>query len=178
MTYYGAKEIVAAFRLVRGNTITIAEEIPEDKYDFKPSPDVRTVGRTLVHIAAMPSLQLNLQKNRVTDLKTVNFRELIGAILAEEEKPRSKADILTYLKTEADRFAGFVDGLSEQTLAEIVTMVPGATPGTKSRLEMLLTVKEHEMHHRGQLMVVQRMLGLVPHLTRQMLARMAQPAAT
>jgi uncharacterized damage-inducible protein DinB len=32
---------------------------------------------------------------------------------------------------------------------------------------MLLAVKEHEMHHRGQLMLIERMLGIVPHLTRQ-----------
>ena len=30
------------------------------------------------------------------------------------------------------------------------------------------------MHHRGQLMQVERMLGLVPHLTRQFQERMAQ----
>ena len=34
MTYYGGKELAAAFRTVRDNTIKIAEEIPEDKYDF------------------------------------------------------------------------------------------------------------------------------------------------
>ena len=32
---------------------------------------------------------------------------------------------------------------------------------------MLLGVKEHEMHHRGQLMLIERMLGIVPHLTRK-----------
>jgi uncharacterized damage-inducible protein DinB len=42
---------------------------------------------------------------------------------------------------------------------------------------MLLSAKEHEMHHRGQLMMMQRMIGLVPHLTRQMQERMAQAQA-
>jgi len=36
----------------------------------------------------------------------------------------------------------------------------------KSRFEMLLGTKEHEMHHRGQLMMIERLLGIVPHLTR------------
>src|SRR6516164_442063 len=39
-----------------------------------------------------------------------------------------------------------------------------ATPGSRS--EMLLGTKEHEMHHRAQLMVIERLLGIVPHLTR------------
>jgi uncharacterized damage-inducible protein DinB len=35
------------------------------------------------------------------------------------------------------------------------------------------------MHHRGQLMLVQRMIGVVPHLTRQREERMrARPVAT
>jgi uncharacterized damage-inducible protein DinB len=38
---------------------------------------------------------------------------------------------------------------------------------------MLLSVKEHEMHHRGQLMLIERMIGIVPHLTREMQARFA-----
>jgi uncharacterized damage-inducible protein DinB len=42
---------------------------------------------------------------------------------------------------------------------------------------MLLSVKEHEMHHRGQLMLIERMLGIVPHLTRQMQQRMSQRQA-
>ena len=47
------------------------------------------------------------------------------------------------------------------------------TPPSKTRFEMLLGAKEHEMHHRGQLMLIERMLGIVPHLTRQMQERMA-----
>jgi len=56
-------------------------------------------------------------------------------------------------------------------------MPPGAEPATKSRFEMLLGAKEHEMHHRAQLMTAQRMIGQVPHLTRQMQERMAAMAA-
>jgi uncharacterized damage-inducible protein DinB len=32
---------------------------------------------------------------------------------------------------------------------------------------MLLGTKEHEMHHRAQLTVIERLLGIVPHLTRK-----------
>jgi len=43
MTYYSAKELAAAFRTVRNNTIKIAEEIPEDKYSFQAASDSRTI---------------------------------------------------------------------------------------------------------------------------------------
>ncbi len=49
--------------------------------------------------------------------------------------------------------------------------------GDKTRFEMLLGVKEHEMHHRAQLFLIERMIGIVPHLTRARQERMAQQAA-
>ena len=78
------------------------------------------------------------------------------------------------LRSEGEKFASYLEGLSEAFLAEAVSMPPGAERPTKSRLEMLLSPKEHEMHHRGQLMMLQRMVGVVPHLTRQRQERMAQ----
>ena len=177
MTYYGTKDIAASFRQVRENTIKIAEEIPEDKYGFKASPEGRTIGQTLIHIAVGPTFQSYIQGNKITDLKAVNFGELMGMVQAAEAKPRNKAETIAFLKSEGEKFAAFVEGLPESFLAEQVTMPPGATPAAKSRFEMLLSPKEHEMHHRGQLMTLQRMVGQVPHLTRQMQERMAAMAA-
>jgi uncharacterized damage-inducible protein DinB len=177
MTYYGGKQLAAAFRTVRGNTIKIAEEIPEGKYEFRPSPDTRSVQQMLAHIAVSTGFQHQIQSNKITDLKTVNFPDMIQKFSAEESKPRTKAETIAFLKAEGDKFAVFLEGLSESFLAEQVAMPPGADPAMKSRFEMLLSPKEHEMHHRGQLMTIQRMIGTVPHLTRQMQERMAQAMA-
>jgi uncharacterized damage-inducible protein DinB len=174
MTYYGGKEMAASFRTVRENTLKIAEEIPENKYDFAPAPDCRSIGKTLVHIALGPGFQFHIQSNKISDMKAVNFPELMKNVVAEETKPRTKAEIIAFLKSEGDRFASFLEGLPESFLAETVTMPPGMPPPTKTRFEMLLGAKEHEMHHRAQLMTLQRMIGQVPHLTRQMQERFAQ----
>jgi uncharacterized damage-inducible protein DinB len=174
---YGAKDIAAAFRQVRGNTIQIANDIPEDQYGFKPSKESRSIGQTLVHIALGPGFQYHIQSNKINDLKLVNFPQLMQGVMAEEAKPRNKAETIAFLKSEGDKFTSFVESLTDSFLAEQVAMPPGATPATKSRFEMLLSPKEHEMHHRGQLMTMQRMIGQVPHLTRQMQERMAAMAA-
>src|SRR5437660_1127305 len=65
-------------------------------------------------------------------------------------------------------------------LGEQVEYPERMEPRVKSRFEMLIAPKEHEMHHRGQLMVVERMLGITPHLRRQMEERIAsmRPAQT
>ena len=177
MTYYGARDLAASFRQVRGNTIQIAEEIPENRYDFRAAPDVRGVGQLLAHIAVAPRVQLYLQRKSLTDLQQVNFMEIIGELAAEEAKARTKNEVLSLLRSSGDEFAAFLDGLTDTFLSETVTMPPGAQPPTKTRFEMLMSVKEHEMHHRGQLMLVERMIGITPHLTRQMQERFAQHAA-
>jgi uncharacterized damage-inducible protein DinB len=178
MTYYGGKELAASFRTVRANTIKIAEEIPENKYDFRPAPDSRTIGQTLAHIALGTGFQHHVHSNKIADMSTLNFPEIFQKFSAEEAKPRTKAETIAFLKTEGDTFAAFLESLPESLLAEQVKMSPGMTPSSKSRFEMLLGAKEHEMHHRAQLMTMQRMTGQVPHLTRQMQERMSQLTAS
>jgi len=173
MTYYGGKELAASFRTVRGNTIQIAQDIPEDKYSFKPAPDCKTIAQTLAHIGVGTGFQHHIQSNKIADLTTVNFMELIQKLGAEENKPRTKAELIAFLKSEGDAFAAFLEKLPEPFLAEQVAMAPGAIPATRSRFEMLLSPKEHEMHHRGQLMTMERAVGVTPHLTRQQQERMA-----
>jgi uncharacterized damage-inducible protein DinB len=173
MLPYGAKELAAAFRTVRTNTLQIANEIPDTKYDFKAAPDVRTVAQLLTHIAFGSEFALAVHPQRLTTLAGFNFPQFIGPIMAEEQKPRSKAELLELLKTRGEAFASWLDSLDEATLGERVSFPDGTS---KTRLEMIMGVKEHEMHHRGQLMLIERMVGVVPHLTRAMQERMAAAA--
>ena len=173
MINYTGKDLARSFRDVRGNTIIIAEEIPAEKYTFQATPGVRSVGSLLTHIALTPRFQLTTHSNRVVDLATINFADLIASAAAEEARTRTKAEIVELLRTEGAVYASFLDGVTEAFLSERVAMPPGAQPAAKSRFEMLMSPKEHEMHHRGQLMLVQRMIGLVPHLTRRQQERMA-----
>jgi uncharacterized damage-inducible protein DinB len=83
----------------------------------------------------------------------------------EEKRKRSKTELVDLLKSEGERFAAFLNQLSDEKLAEQITEHPSQP--TKSRLEALMSAKEHEMHCRAQLMLIERMLGIVPHLTRK-----------
>ena len=174
MIYYGAKELAEGFRTVRKNTIQIAEEIPEDQYGFRPAPDTRTVAQLLTHIAVGYKFHHEVHaKERRTTLEGFDFPPLMQRLGAEEQQPRTKPQILQLLRSNGEEWAGWLTGLSDDFLRERVAMPAGMTPPAKSRLEMILSVKEHEMHHRGQLMLIERLLGIVPHLTREMQERMA-----
>lgn len=175
MNYYGAKDLAASFRTVRKNTLAIAEDIPEDQYNFQPTPDTKTAAQLLTHIAVSFNFQYQIHAEEArTTLEGFDFPSLMQRLQAEVEKPRSKDEIIELLKSGGEKWAQWVEGLSEDFLAERVTMPSGAEPADKSRFEMILSVKEHEMHHRGQMMLIERLIGVVPHLTRQMQERMAQ----
>jgi len=174
MTYYGAQELARSFRTVRKNTIKIAEEIPEEKYGFRPAEGSRSIGETLAHIAVMPRVpeQIHMVEHR-SSLVGFDFFGLMGKLQAEVKVPRTKAQVLELLRSEGEKYAKVLDGASEAFLAEQVEYPEGMEPRVKSRFEMLIAPKEHEMHHRGQLMVMERMLGITPHLTRHMEERIA-----
>jgi len=132
------------------------------------------VAETLVHIAVVPRLQHQVHAvERRSTLEGFDFPAFFERLRAEERQPRSKAKILDLLREEGDLWTNWVQGLSHDFLAEQVD-TPMAQPTHRNRFEMILSIKEHEMHHRGQLMLMERMLGIVPHLTRQFQERMAQ----
>jgi len=94
-----------------------------------------------------------------------DFREFFAGVPTNEKSAPPKADIVAALQDGGDRWCDWVERLPEAQAVEFVTR-GGAGPGDKSRFEMLIGSKEHEIHHRAQLMVIERLLGIVPHLTR------------
>jgi uncharacterized damage-inducible protein DinB len=176
MTVYSGKELANAFRTVRKNTVQVAEDIPESQYGHVAAPECRSVGRMLTHIAVAQGFWDEIhRKQRRTTMQGIDFVAMGERAEANESKPRSKTEIVELLRTEGEQFAAWLETLTPEFLAEMVTEGDGKT--ARSRFESLLGVKEHEMHHRAQLMLIERQLGIVPHLTRQRNERIAQMRA-
>jgi uncharacterized damage-inducible protein DinB len=177
MTYYGASELARSFRTVRKNTLAIAEDIPEDKYDYRPTPECRSVREILAHIAV--ASRGNYQGHAVKKVRSFAGIDWPTYIRERQEQEQqlvrlTKTQLVEELRADGDAWGAYLDAVPEEELAVAIPFSPPAEPPTKSRFEMLLGVKEHEMHHRAQLMVFERLLGLVPHLTRERQARMAR----
>ena len=178
MSYYGAKELAESFRTVRRNTIQIAQDIPEDKYEFRATPETQSVAEELAHVACATLWHVEAHGvDKKTFITFEDFGVYMGRIGEAEKTLTTKASIINALTKNGEEFARFLDGLNDGQLAEVVSFPPPIQPSSKSRLEMLLSAKEHEMHHRGKLMLVERLLGIVPHLTRARQQRM-EAAAT
>jgi uncharacterized damage-inducible protein DinB len=183
MMPYSGTDLARSFRTVRKNTLQIANEIPEDKWTFRAAPGTRSVAELLAHIAALTHAPRHMHIiDRRTSFSVTDFPPYFVASGAYEHSLTSRSAILQALETTGEEFAKDLEAQTEADLATPVQFAAPMQPSSKTRFEMLLGVKEHEMHHRGQLMMLQRMVGLVPHLTREREARQraqapAQPAA-
>lgn len=168
MHSYGAKNLADSWRTVRKNTVQIAEEIPEAQYGMQVASETMTVGQMLAHMAcATYWVEQAHFVEHLTEIDGAKFGAWFGTIGAKAAALTTKDSIVNALKSHGESYAAHLEAMSAEQLAQMVAL-PGAS---KSRFEMLLGVKEHEMHHRAQLMQLQRMIGIVPHLTRARQAR-------
>jgi uncharacterized damage-inducible protein DinB len=172
MMPYSGRDLARSFRTVRKNTIQIAKDIPQDKWTFRATPDTRSIGELLAHIAALtrPTRGIHMVDRRIA-LSAADFGPYYVESGAYEKTLTSPAVILQTLEHDGEEFARDLEAQSEADLAQHVQFAPPIQPSSKTRFELLMAAKEHEMHHRGQLMLLERMVGVVPHLTREREAR-------
>ena len=163
MSLYGVRQLAASMRAVRQNTILIAGDIPESSFAFRATPQTRSVAETLIHIAWLGTADRFMHEERRLDsLDGFDFPALLEKSASEEKVARSRAEIIELLRVEGDRAAQWVEALPDAFMSERVRL-PGG--GSVTRFEMLLGTKEHELQHRAQLTVIERLLGIVPRFT-------------
>src|SRR5262245_65847160 len=115
MTYYGSKNLADSFRTVRKNTLTIANEIPEEQYGFKAAPGVMRVGELLAHLAVSPMWHIEAHTNKVEHIDVAYFTARMQQSALDEQALRSKADIIAALTANGEEFAAFLERVDEAT---------------------------------------------------------------
>src|SRR5579863_3670572 len=118
---YGGKELASSFRVVRKNTIQVAEDIPEAQFSHVAAPGCKTVAQMLVHTVLAADIRQELhQRRRVTTFVGLDFAPVMERMLSEEAKPRTKAEILDLLRTQGEEFATWLENLTPEFLSETV----------------------------------------------------------
>jgi hypothetical protein len=123
--------------------VQLAEEFPEDKYDFRPVAGVRTFGDQLRHVAFWNGYVAKTARGEKADGKLNE--------LPKSEYP-TKAAVVKALKS----------SLAEATA--LLKQEP-ATPSTKL-INLWVSFTEHSGEHYGQLVVYYRLNGIVPPASR------------
>jgi len=152
-----ADPVLAALRAdwstVSGKLVSLGEAIPEDKYSWAPSDEVRSVAEVLIHVSG-PNIAL-------TGSLLGDKAPADNPLKALGDKP-SKEQILDALRQSIDRVTQALDGMTAADLGKSYKAFGRDMSGM--RVVMILITHAHE--HLGQLIAYARSNGVVPPWSR------------
>ncbi len=146
----GSQAVVSQWNEIGRKLIAMAEDFPEDKYDFKPVPAERTFAEQLLHVSASMYYFTDPaqgQKPRYPDDP-------------KRDGLKTKAEIVAFVKKCVEDGAAAIKAKGDKGMSELTT-----DPESKQQLQisdLAYGLVEHSGEHYGQLVVYYRVAGLVP----------------
>jgi uncharacterized damage-inducible protein DinB len=145
-----SQEVLEQWNDIGRKLIAMAEDFPEDKYDFKPAPTMRSFAERLIHAAHANEFFINA---------------LVGQKMPEMDDPKrdqfkTKADVVALVKKSFADGAGAIKAKGDKGMAALV-VDPFSNQQT-SISDFAYGFVEHSGEIYGQLTVYYRVAGLVP----------------
>ena len=143
-----SQAVLASWNDIGRKLIAMAEDFPEDKYDFKPVPVQRSFAEQLLHVAGSNDLFTAVAK---------------GQKPADDESRAhypTKAAVVAYLKKSFTDGAAVIQAKGDRGMAQ--TAVDAESGQTLPLSDLAYGLIEHSAEHYGQLVVYYRIAGLVP----------------
>lgn len=144
-----SEELQKQWDFVRNTVLAMAAAIPEDKYDYRPAPEVRSFREQLTHIVDETLMYTSLAAGKKPD------RNFAQTLKRKDEIRKALAEVYS----RGDKL--FVDFTDQQLLE----LVPGRTSERQTRMSLLVFNILDNMDHYGNLVVYMRVNGLVPPRT-------------
>lgn len=145
-----SKVLLDSWNDVGRKIIAMAEDFPEDKYDFKPTPAQRTFAEQLLHAAGANYFFINAatgQKSNVEDMmKRANYKD--------------KAAIVAFVKKAFADGAAAIQSKGDKGLNDLI-VEPFSNQQVRFS-DLANGFIEHTGEHYGQLVVYYRVAGMVP----------------
>jgi uncharacterized damage-inducible protein DinB len=135
---------------VKRDVVEAAEAVPDSEYSFKPTPEVRTFGEIIGHIADT--------QNYFCAVAAGSNPEYADTL---EKTAKTKADLVKGLK---DSVAKCDDVYAKTDAANALSVVK-AGKGDGLRAMLLLDNVSHDNEHYGNIVTYMRLNGMVPPST-------------
>jgi hypothetical protein len=136
-----AESVRGYFASVNNRILAMAKDFPEDRYDYKLKPEMRTFGAVIVHIASG-----NVYAAKAGRGEKVNWDEL------DPKDYRTKAQVVALMEKSISDADAALKNVPDQSFAKSV--------------EPWVGVIEHSAEHYGLLVAYYRANGLVPPASR------------
>ena len=160
--------LLASWKTVRQDTAQAVEEMPESEMGFRPAEGMLTFHETALHILHAGHILTGLLLDGETNLATPAYRESFPRYIGQLPETSTRDQLANALRQELEQRAPQLAAQPPLFWEQIMTRFDGQQV---TRLEMLQFVKEHELTHRSQLFMYQRLKGMVPVTTRRRLAK-------
>ncbi|KEQ22434.1 DinB family protein [Paenibacillus tyrfis] len=134
-----------------GLTRTLLERLPEDKFSWRPHPKSMSLGQLALHAAGVPGGLALLLNEAVSEVSVVPLPE-----------PTTRQELLEALEWSVSLAESKLREWGEDGLRNTWKLVSkGETILEAPRIDMVRTLMfNHVYHHRGQLTVYLRLLGI------------------
>ena len=138
--------VKALYETLKGNIIKAAAMVPEDKYKFQPTKDVRTLGQLFGHIANANGMICNTASG------------MKAAAAADAEKMATKAEIQKALAASFAACDHAFQMISAANAHEAVTLFGQ----NHTRVGAMAFNNAHDYEHYGNIVTYMRINGMVP----------------
>ncbi len=139
------------YTLVSGEAIAAAEKMPEENYSFKPTPDVRSFGQLVGHVADAQYMFCSMATGEPNPMKGI------------EKTKTSKADLVAALKDAVGYCSKAYSAMTDAQGAQMVKLMNFDV----ARLTVLSVNTAHTDEHYGNMVTYLRMKGIVPPSSEQ-----------
>ena len=156
-----AETIITLWKEVRRGLINEVEKIPADQFSFRATPETRSITELLQHIVESQQLLVGETCRDDTNLRRQSFAEHRKEYSPGVKEVLDKESLLELLQKsmlEAEETIGNYCEKLDQSMYRF-----DGKPTSKN--DFLTFAVSHEMYHRGQLTVYERLLHIEPVLT-------------
>lgn len=134
------------YALVSSTVIAAAQKMPEENYSFRPTPEVRSFGQLVGHVADAQYGICSMALGEPGPMKNI------------EKTKTSKADLVSSLKDAVDYCNKVFDGMTDAQGSQVVKMMGYNV----AKLTVLSVNTAHMDEHYGNMVTYLRMKGIVP----------------
>jgi len=165
------EQVLDSWKSVRQDSALAVEDFPAAEFDFRPAPETMTFGETARHILTAGDGLTGMLLAGEEHFVGPDFRDRLVAHARKLAPDAGPAALAAALRESVEQRTAALAARPADFFAQMVTRMDGQRV---TRLEMVQSIKEHELTHRAHLFLCLRMKGIVPATTRR---RMAKPAA-
>jgi uncharacterized damage-inducible protein DinB len=156
--------LIGSWGEVRAGLIKEVSQIPEDQFSFRATPETRSVAELLQHVVQSQKMLVGESCRADTNLMRQSFADHIKEYAPDVAQVGDKNGLLEMLRSSMETWEASIRGCGDG-LQQNMRRFDGKEV---SKTEFLTFAIAHEMYHRGQLTVYQRLLGVEPVLTRDL----------